>query len=97
MEYFFWNTFISSEIQFGFWYVYDEGYAHDLPNQHPQELQQKPDSILPSNQRENNILLISLIQTISKLNHKMGLWVSPHAVLLPADPRVDGSNPKMVD
>ena len=60
------NSF-SSDLQFGFWYVGDAGHSHDLPHQHPEELQQRPGRTLPSTPRENNFLHLRLLETLNNM------------------------------
>ena len=57
----------SSDLQFGFWYVGDDGHSRDLPHQHPEELRSRPGRSLP---RENDILHLRLLETLNNMAAK---------------------------
>jgi hypothetical protein len=56
-----------SDIQFGFWFVGDDGRVHDPSHQHPDELHPRPGRSLSTNPTENDILHLRLLETLKNM------------------------------
>ena len=61
------NISFPSNIQFGFWYVGDDGHSQNLPHKHPEKLQPRPGRSLASTPRANDILHLRLLKTLNNM------------------------------